>query len=76
MERAGRGRGSGNPQDLAIAFSKNKTAREYFEAFPRSVKGGILEWIISAKKPETRAKRVEETITKAEKNIRAKQWRQ
>lgn len=64
------------PPDLAKAFSKNKTAREYFDAFPRSVKRGILEWIASAKKPETRANRIEETVTKAEKNMRANQWRQ
>lgn len=64
------------PPDLARAFSKNKRAKEYFEDFPRSVKGAILQWIISAKKPETRAKRIEETVTKAEKNIRANQWQQ
>ena len=64
------------PPDLAKALSKNKTAREYFEAFPRSVKRGILEWILNAKRPETRAKRIEETVTLAEKNIRANQWRQ
>jgi len=66
----------GIPPDLARAFSKNKTAREYFEAFPPSVKRAIFEWIASAKRPETRAKRIEETVTKAEKNIRANQWRQ
>ena len=64
------------PSDLKKAFSKNKTARGYFEAFPRSVKRSILEWISTAKKPETRAKRIEETVTLAEKNIRANQWRQ
>jgi uncharacterized protein YdeI (YjbR/CyaY-like superfamily) len=64
------------PPDLAQAFSKNKRAKEYFDAFPRSVKKGILEWIGSARKPETRAKRIEETVTKAEQNIRANQWRQ
>ena len=64
------------PPDLAKAFSKNKTARDYFDAFPRSVKRGILEWILNAKKPETRTKRIEETVTQAEKNIRANQWRQ
>jgi uncharacterized protein YdeI (YjbR/CyaY-like superfamily) len=66
----------GVPPDLAKAFSKNKTAREYFEAFPPSVKRAILEWIASAKRPETRAKRIEETVSKAEQNIRANQWRQ
>ena len=64
------------PSDLEEAFSKNETARGYFEAFPRSVKRAILEWISSAKKSETRAKRIEETVTKAEQNIRANQWRQ
>lgn len=64
------------PPDLAKAFTKNKTAKEYFDAFPRSVKRGILEWILNAKRPETRAKRIEETVTLAEKNVRANQWRQ
>ena len=64
------------PSDLEEAFSKSETARGYFEAFPRSAKRAILEWISSAKKSETRAKRIEETVTKAEQNIRANQWRQ
>ena len=62
------------PPDLIKAFSKNRTAKEYFDAFPRSARRAILEWIASAKKPETRAKRIEETVTSAEKNIRANQW--
>jgi uncharacterized protein YdeI (YjbR/CyaY-like superfamily) len=62
------------PPDLAKAFSKNRTAKEYFDAFPRSARRAILEWIASAKKPETRAKRIEETVTSAEKNLRANQW--
>jgi uncharacterized protein YdeI (YjbR/CyaY-like superfamily) len=64
------------PSDLAKALSENKTARGYFEAFPRSVKRAILEWILNAKRSETRAARIEETVLKAEKNIRANQWRQ
>jgi uncharacterized protein YdeI (YjbR/CyaY-like superfamily) len=42
-----------------------------FEAFPRSTKRGILEWIKNAKKPETRLKRIQETAQKAALNIRA-----
>ena len=64
------------PPDLAKVLSKNKTAKEYFEAFPRSVKRGILEWILNVKRPETRTKRIEETVSLAEKNVRANQWRQ
>jgi uncharacterized protein YdeI (YjbR/CyaY-like superfamily) len=64
------------PDDLAKALAKNKTAAKHFEAFPRSVKRGILEWILQAKKPETRAARISETVEKAKDNIRANQWRQ
>lgn len=64
------------PPDLAKVLRKNKTAKKYFDEFPRSVKRAILEWISNAKKPETRAARILETVTKAEKNIRANQWRQ
>jgi uncharacterized protein YdeI (YjbR/CyaY-like superfamily) len=64
------------PPDLRKALASNQTAGQYFEAFPRSVKRAILEWISNAKKSETRAKRIEETVTLAEKNIRANQWRQ
>jgi uncharacterized protein YdeI (YjbR/CyaY-like superfamily) len=62
------------PEDLAEAFAMNDTARENFDAFPRSVKRGILEWIATAKKTETRAKRIEETVRLAAENIRANQW--
>ena len=64
------------PPDLEKAFAADQTARQYFDAFPRSAKRAILEWIASAKRPETRARRIEETVTLAEKNIRANQWRQ
>jgi uncharacterized protein YdeI (YjbR/CyaY-like superfamily) len=64
------------PPDLAAAVSANPIAQQHFAAFPHSVKRGILEWIANAKKPETRARRVEETARLAAENIRANQWRQ
>ncbi len=64
------------PEDLQMALNANPTAKVYFEAFPRSVKRGILEWIQNAKRPETRQKRIEETVTLAMQNIRANQYRQ
>lgn len=63
------------PPDLVKALAAHKPAPANFDAFPRSVKRGILEWISNAKKPETRAKRVEETARLAKDNIRANQWR-
>lgn len=64
------------PPDLQQALVAHPGAETNFAAFPRSVKRGILEWIATAKKPETRAKRVDETARLAAQNIRANQWRQ
>ncbi len=63
------------PPDLARKLAAVPDAKRYFDLFPRSVKRGILEWIATAKKPETRAKRVEETARLAAENKRANQWR-
>jgi uncharacterized protein YdeI (YjbR/CyaY-like superfamily) len=63
------------PPDLDTALANYANAQQNFEAFPRSAKRGILEWIATAKKPETRAKRIEETARLADENIRANQWR-
>ncbi|MFO0888425.1 MAG: YdeI/OmpD-associated family protein [Isosphaeraceae bacterium] len=63
------------PPDLEVALGKQPHARRHFEAFPRSVRRGILEWIVQAKRPETRARRVAETARLAALNQRANQWR-
>jgi uncharacterized protein YdeI (YjbR/CyaY-like superfamily) len=63
------------PPDLAAALSQHPPAKENFDAFPRSAKRGILEWISTAKTAPTRDKRVMETATQAAKNVRANQWR-
>jgi uncharacterized protein YdeI (YjbR/CyaY-like superfamily) len=64
------------PPDLEQALASYEAAKLNFDAFPRSVKRGILEWILTAKKPETRSNRIEETARLAAENIRANQWRQ
>ena len=64
------------PPDLDAALAADVPAQTNFENFPRSVKRGILEWILQAKKPETRAARISETVSKAKQNLRANQWRQ
>jgi uncharacterized protein YdeI (YjbR/CyaY-like superfamily) len=59
------------PSDLGDALKLNKKARYYYERFPDSSKRGILEWIKNAKQDSTRQKRIEETVSKAAKNIKA-----
>jgi uncharacterized protein YdeI (YjbR/CyaY-like superfamily) len=63
------------PPDLAVALAAYPSAQAHFDAFPRSAKRSILEWIASAKTPATRAKRIDETARLAADNIRANQWR-
>ena len=62
------------PPDLVAAFSRYPNSEENFHAFPRSTKRGILEWILNAKRPTTRTKRIEKTARLAAENIRANQW--
>ena len=63
------------PEDLKAAFEKNKKAFMNWETFSRSAKRGILEWILNAKREETRQKRITETVTLAAKGEKANQYR-
>jgi uncharacterized protein YdeI (YjbR/CyaY-like superfamily) len=62
------------PPELTTLFAKHKTAKKNFQAFPPSTKKGILDWIYQAKTDETKMKRIEQTVSLAEKNIRANQY--
>jgi len=59
------------PGDLQMLFNDKDKAHQNFQAFSTSSKRIILEWILSARRPETREKRIKETVELAEKNIRA-----
>lgn len=64
------------PDELSAALDSDPAARRHWGEFPRSAKRAILEWISTAKRPETREKRIAETAKKAAQNIRANQPRQ
>lgn len=62
------------PADLVAAFDTNaraRAARTTFEAFSPSSRRGILWWIISAQRAETRAKRIAETVRLAGLGVKA-----
>jgi len=59
------------PPDLEDAFAKAPAAREFFDNFPPSSRRGILEWIGQAKRSDTRAARIAETVRLAALNIKA-----
>ena len=59
------------PDDLQLAFDENKAAFENFAKFAPSSKRLILEWILNAKRPETREKRIAQSVEMAARNERA-----
>lgn len=59
------------PDDLDAALAERKGAREQWDAFSPSARRGILEWIVHAKREDTRRKRIEETAEAAARGERA-----
>ena len=62
------------PDDLAAAMEAQPPARANFDAFPPSARRALLEWVVQAKRLETRAKRIAEIAEKAARNERANEW--
>jgi uncharacterized protein YdeI (YjbR/CyaY-like superfamily) len=57
--------------DLQEQLDGNDAARTNFESFPPSSRRLILEWIAIAKRPDTRRRRIDQTVNLAARNIRA-----
>lgn len=53
------------PADLAAALDAVPAARMHWDAFPPSARKPLLWWLLTAAKPETRARRVERIVTEA-----------
>lgn len=58
------------PDDLATAFRKNKKESAHFETLSFTNKKEYIEWIVTAKREETRKERIEGTIERL-----GKQWK-
>ena len=56
------------PQDFQSALDKNKKAKDWFDMLNRTNRYVILSRILTAKKAETRAKRIRQFIEMLEKN--------
>lgn len=50
------------PEDLVAALNKDNAAKATFDAFPPSCRREYIEWIVEAKREETRAKRLAQTV--------------
>ncbi|MEO1797653.1 MAG: YdeI/OmpD-associated family protein [Pseudomonadota bacterium] len=60
------------PEDLAEALGP---ARDVWDAYPRSVKRGMLEFIKTAKRAETRSKRIADLVEDACAGLRPRNFR-
>lgn len=63
------------PEDLEDAFNQHPNANSNYHAFSKSTKKSILYWIKSAKRAETREKRIKEVAELANQNLKPKQFR-
>ena len=63
------------PEDLKEEFANYKGSMEYFDSLSKSVKKILLYWVISAKRKETRQKRILEIVENASNNLKPKQFR-
>ena len=63
------------PKDLDEELEKRPNAKSYFLGLSRSDKRNILQWLVLAKRQETRAKRIIEIVELAEQNQKPKQFR-
>jgi uncharacterized protein YdeI (YjbR/CyaY-like superfamily) len=59
------------PDDLAVALAAAPGAREFFDALPPGVRKQHLWWVVSAMRPETRARRIETIAAAAAQGRRA-----
>jgi uncharacterized protein YdeI (YjbR/CyaY-like superfamily) len=59
------------PADLAAALDAAPSARTHWEAFSRSARRAMLEWVVQAKRPETRVARISRIVESAQRNDRA-----
>jgi uncharacterized protein YdeI (YjbR/CyaY-like superfamily) len=52
----------------------SKGSKDYFLGLSKSVKKMMLQWIVLAKRPDTRKKRIDEIVARAAEKDRPKQF--
>lgn len=62
------------PADLENAFEKHIGSKEFFLNLSKSIRKAMLQWLVLAKLPETRQKRIDEIAELAAKKMKPKQF--
>lgn len=63
------------PKDLLQAFKVYPGAKTYFTGLKKAEQKIMLHWVATAKRPETRAKRIDEIASLAAQQLKPKQFR-
>lgn len=58
------------PADLAAALAADPVAERAFAGFPPSTRQGLLSWVATAKRPATRASRIDRVVAAAARGDR------
>jgi len=59
------------PPELAAALDASPEARRQWDGFPKSPRRALIWWVISAKRPETRQRRITTIVEEAAHGRRA-----
>ncbi|MEO8252546.1 MAG: YdeI/OmpD-associated family protein [Chloroflexota bacterium] len=62
------------PDELAAALDASPEARRQWDAFPKSPRRALIWWVMSAKRPETRDRRVAQIVDEASHGRRANNY--
>jgi uncharacterized protein YdeI (YjbR/CyaY-like superfamily) len=69
-EQAASGRLAVTPPDLEAALAGAPLARERWESWPASPRRQYIHWVLDAKRPETRARRIADVVRRAAAGLR------
>lgn len=58
------------PDEFQLALDNNPTARQFFDSLTKTDRKQFIIWIASAKRPETREKRIRESLELLEKGMK------
>lgn len=62
------------PRDLTAALKAHPGAKAFFTGLSKTVRKSMLQWLVLAKRPETRQKRIIEIATLAAQQLKPKQF--
>jgi uncharacterized protein YdeI (YjbR/CyaY-like superfamily) len=69
------GRRIDNTKRFGREFKTKPGSKDFFLCLSKSVRKAILQWLVLAKRPETRQNRITEGVELASQKLRPKQFR-